>query len=478
MPRAWPERKIFPKTWLFAILLLHCFASGATALSAAPEFSGRSYEPVEVPGELVPDMTGREISQLGLYAWREGSWRPVLFQVDEKTPDGSYVMTRGEKANPEDGNGILDLRDVIVFMARQAGGEAPENEPPPGAGASLPVSLEDPDTGERTWVVLAWFENGAPEASHTPLSRLTDREGVFHLRFPTYGYNALINDPEKKPTPTINIDRLWVLPEAGGTGQNIIDRQKTRGMITFLGGLIKIRFSESIVKGGVVAYKPGPVRILTHSRMVPRFPLGIKGPGFSIDSIMGDTITLTTITLRVPFNPGTVMHRMKLAFGMDLAPDAKGMLFYNSTNPEGFRIDGRMDDREKAFRTDKDQWRVITGPQGTQISASRFDPRFLEKGEIRTTYNDDESDEHPPENHPGDIGVVFDELIIKSLPAGTYRIEVFGCIPWNFYDPAGLNRQRLKAILRNQREPLVLRAGDREIRNKGGLPQVLMHDSK
>ena len=55
---------------------------------------------------------------------------------------------------------------------------------------------------------------------------------------------------------------------------------------------------------------------------------------------------------------------------------------------------------------------------------------------------------------------------------------MFGCIPWNFYDPAGLNRQRLKAILRNQREPLVLRAGDREIRNKGGLPQVLMHDSK
>ena len=43
---------------------------------------------------------------------------------------------------------------------------------------------------------------------------------------------------------------------------------------------------------------------------------------------------------------------------------------------------------------------------------------------------------------------------------------------------AGLNRQRLKAILRIQREPLVLRAGDREIRNKGGLPQVLMHDSK
>ena len=95
-------------------------------------------------------------------------------------------------------------------------------------------------------------------------------------------------------------------------------------------------------------YKAGPVRIIIHSTMYPRFPLGIKGPGFFIDSILVDTLTLTTTTIRVPFNPGTVMHRMKLALGMDLTPDAKGMVFYNSENREGFRINGRMDGQEKA----------------------------------------------------------------------------------------------------------------------------------
>jgi hypothetical protein len=444
-----------------------------TALPVESNQRGRFYEPVEIQGEFFPGMTGAKIADLGLYAWRKGGWRPVLFQVDEKTPEGNFVMTRGPEANPADADGVLHDRDVIVFMAREAGRRGPDHSLPEGAKTRASLELKGPGSGESSWVYLSRFENGAPNHDLKPVSRLLDQGKAFRCRFPTYRYDALVNDPEKNPTPTINIDRLWILPEAGGNGKNIIDRQKTRGMITFLGGMIKIRFSESIVNGGIVAYKPGPVRILSHSYMYPRFPMGIKGPGFSIDSILVDTLTLTATTIRVPFNPGAVMHRMKLALGMDLTPDAKGMVFYNSENREGFRIDGRMDDREKDFRPVKDEWRVITGPPGTQIIITRFDPMLFEKGEIRTTYNDDESDEHPPENHPGDVGAVFDELTIKSLPAGSYRIDVTGCNPWNAYDPAGLNREFLEEVLDLQREPLILRAGGRETRNKGGLTQVL-----
>jgi len=253
-----------------------------------------------------------------------------------------------------------------------------------------------------------------------------------------------------------------------------MDRQKTRGMMSFVGGLVKIRFNEGLVQGGVCAWHAGPVRVLTHSTMFPRFRSGLKGPKFYLDSILVDSLTLTRITMGVPFDPGLVMHRMTLAFGTDLAPAARGMRFHNSANPQGFLIDGAMDQEERSFVTTKDEWRLITGPQGTQITCTSFDPRFLTRGSVITTYLDDETVRHPPENFPGDLGAVFDELTIRGLPAGTYWIEALGCIPRGFHDPKGLDPEHLKSILDVRRAPLVIRAGDQEIRNQGGEPRVLL----
>lgn len=460
------------------LLSVQSFAKEFPAGPSASEKRGRYYEPVEVPGELFPAMLGAGNGELALFAWKEGTWRPVLFQVDERTPSGSFILPKGPEANGDEANGILDGQDLLVFMARDAKEKAPPGRFPPGSAAAVPIELEDPDHGSLGWVYLARFEQGIPGPGLRPLSVLDSREGVFHFRFPTYRYQALTNTPDKKPTPTIYMDTFRILEEAGGSGENIIDRQKTRGLMTFLGGLIKVRFNESIVRGGVVAHKAGPVRILTHSCMFPRFRLGIKGPKFIIDSILVDTLTLTRIVMNIPFNPGYVMHEMKLAFGTDLTPAAKGMRFHNSVNPKGFRIDGAMDEEEEAFDTTKDEWRLISGPQGTQITCTRFDPKFLDKGDVISTYSDHETHVQPPENFPGNVGASFDELTIRSLPAGTYTIEVFGCVPYDFYDPKGLNQDRLEDILNIRSKPLVVRVGDRQINNTGCLPQTLTDGEK
>jgi hypothetical protein len=238
--------------------------------------------------------------------------------------------------------------------------------------------------------------------------------------------------------------------------------------------MIEVPINEKIVSGGLVAYKPGPVRILSHSRMYPLFPMGIKGPKFYIDSIMVDTLTLTTTIVNVPFDPGSLITDMTLIFMTDLSPAAKGMYYYNSENREGFLIDGSMDDKEKGFNESKDSWRLVTGPQGTQIQYTIFDPKFMTSGKASSTYNDNESQTLPPENYPGDLGAAADRIIIKSLPAGSYQIKTFGCVPYHFFDPKGLNEELLEGILNISNAPLRIEVSGREIKNRGGTQRQLI----
>jgi hypothetical protein len=452
---------------------------GASPLLAgqigASKTSGRYYEPVEVPAKLLSDILNTDLKKIAVYSFKDSAFSPILYQIDEVTPDGDFVLTHGPENNADKGNGALDKQDLIVFMARDSGDICEGDQTPPGSIKTVPVELIDTVTSDTSWVYISSFNDNVPDSNLPPVSRLVDKNN-YHVRFPTYSYDGLTNKREKESMPTIFINKLSVLPEAGGNNKNIIDRQKIRGEITFLGGIVNVPINEKIVSGGLVAYKAGPVRIISHSCMYPLFPLGIKGPRFFIDSIMVDTLTLTSTIVNVPFDPGSLIHDMTLVFATDLSPDAKGMLYYNSENMDGFKIDGKMDDKEKAFKEEKDKWRLVTGPQGTQIQSTVFDNKFMADGTATSTYNDDESDPHPPENFVGDIGAAADRINIKSLATDSYVIKTFGCVPYNFYDPNGLNTDYLNSILNISNSPLQVKVGDKTIENKGGMQRAVISE--
>lgn len=454
-------------TIVAAVLTIIGFLFPVERGAADQSYNGRYYEPVEVPGDLVGDLTGTPLESIAVFSYEDGQWNIVLSQIDEVAEDGSFVLPHGPESNEEMGNGKLDPRDLIVFMARDAGTKAPDGDKPEGAGKVVPIEIVDPLTGDVRWAYLSSFPGEAPVSGQEPYARLVDEEN-YNARFSTYGYDGLTNHREDESKPTIFINKLWILSGAGGSEENIIDRQKIRGNITFLGGLVKVPINEKIVSGGLVAYKAGPVRIISHSCMYPLFPLGIKGPKFFIDSIMVDTLTLTTTIVNVPFDPGSLITDMTLVFMTDLSPSARGMYYYNSENREGFLIDGKMDEKELAFKEKKDQWRLVTGRQGTQIQYTVFDPKFMTDGKASSTYNDNESETHPPENFPGDIGAAADKIVISSLPQGSYQIKTFGCVPRDFFDPDGLNQEMLEDILNITKAPLRVKASGREIENQGG----------
>jgi len=432
----------------------------------------RYYEPVEVPGDLAGPLLGRKTDQLAAFAWKDNRWQQTLLQIDERTPEGNFIFTHGKEANKADGDGRLDPQDLIIFMARHAGQAAPPGSQPPDIESILPLEMIDPITGLSRWLYLAAFTEKAALPAVKPLCEVLITPDQFLLRFPTYDYDALINYHKKEPIPTPYINNLTVNKNAGGNEKNIIDRQKVRGQISYLGGLMKFQFNEGIISGGIAAYKPGPIRVLTHSVMYPQLPLKVKGPKFFIDSILVDTLALTTTKIKIPFDPGYLIDELLLELGMDLTPEAKGMRFYNSTNPKGFLIDGKMEE-EEGFDTSKDNWRLITGPQGTQIMISNIGPKLLQEGTIQTLYRDNEKEPSPPENFKGHLGAAFDSIRVKGIKAGIYNITVFGCIPEHFYDPEKFNHVLLEEILSIQDNPLEIKVGSKRIENSGGKPRML-----
>jgi hypothetical protein len=76
------------------------------------------------------------------------------------------------------------------------------------------------------------------------------------------------------------------------------------------------------------------------------------------------------------------------------------------------------------------------------------------------------------------VGASFDQLLINSLAAGAYKIEVFGCVPYHFFEPEGLDLEVLTDILRVKTDPLVIRVGDKQVINQGGRPRMVMGRKK
>jgi hypothetical protein len=145
---------------LFCCLLLH--KQGTADQAGVDKSMGRYYEPVEVPGHLIGDLTGTPLRNMGVLSYDGESWTTVLSQIDEVAEDGSFVLPHGPESNAEKGNGQLDSQDLIVFMARDSGKKAPDKVMPAGAEKVVPVEIIDPLTKDTSWVYVASFPEEAP----------------------------------------------------------------------------------------------------------------------------------------------------------------------------------------------------------------------------------------------------------------------------------------------------------------------------
>ena len=83
----------------------------------------RPYDPVTVRGETLTLFRGAPVDELFAYAYKDGGWQQIPFQIDEKDGKGNYVfsheMVRGKwrEPKPTEGQAEFSRQDELVFMA-------------------------------------------------------------------------------------------------------------------------------------------------------------------------------------------------------------------------------------------------------------------------------------------------------------------------------------------------------------------------
>jgi hypothetical protein len=409
-----------PRCSLRVILLL-CLFTLAFPLSAFLQETttptlDRRMDPVLVQGEWLEPFLGARLDTLRLYRHRDGQYEPIRYQVDERTLEGDWVFPHGKKNNSVEGNGRLDEKDVLLFMAGDVGARADPDAPLQGGSSVTEIELEDPVNAGRGWVYLATNRTNPPP--RCPLPDYVRYNYETEEIFTDFSYSKFLITEEGLHTGFSDVGAI--LPAAGGDGENRMDRMKTRIKIRFFFNLVPLSMNEEMLGQDVAAYIAGPVRVIRRLEQFFKLPFGLRGMKSLTDLHLYEGITIVPAEINVPKGVDRIISSGHTWFGADLAPNAIGSLFRNSENLEPLIIDGRMSEMEKHFSPQLDKWRVIYGHGGAMLMRGAFSVKDPEVVEIRHRYVDDISVVEPPEKYKGSIGVVKTEMVSKKPKAGRY----------------------------------------------------------
>jgi len=436
-------------------------APPAAADPAAGRPLQRTPDPVLVTGDTLPrDFLGAEIRGLRLYGNRDGVLVPIRFQVDERTPEGDWILPFGKRSNAARSNGRLDAQDVLLFMARDAGPEAAGLGELPGASRVLPIELRDPVDGARAWVVLARYDEGtAPPPCPLPDYVQYDAE------------NEVISSACTRAEYLITEDGLHTTfylhhstpPGAGGSGENLVDRLKFRVALQFF-SFLPISLQEERLGSDRIAYIQGPVRNVRRYEQFVKLPLGFRGVKTFADVETYEGFASVPITLQVPRGFQRMVSSSRIRYGTDYAPAVIGSFFRNSQEPDALIIDGRMSEAERRFPREQDSWRIFYGPYGVLMTRTLFPPELLEMVTVSQGYLDDLGAALPVERFPGSIGYAYTEIQADKVRPGKYRLFL------DFYFPPHYRPGDEQRYLRLRDNPLEILIDGRQTLNPPHLP--------
>lgn len=309
----------------------------------------RQRDVIVVNGAALPALAGAPLDELFLYRFDGAAWQQIPFQFDEvDAVSNSYVIT---------GDGSLDPADELVFLAQDAGQQAPASQwiadPASTAFARYELVVSDPvHPGEQATVYLYRSPTLAP--------------------FFGPGYIHVTTDTVSTPffAATVNFSQTLGLTglELNGSGQDIID-QSHLSIKGRLFGFLPVQYCEGdilalindpgLIPGGLppgdrpVRYVSGPADG-SGSAVYPARLRTVIGP-IDLDDIAGNIGV-----------PGLTLDEIRFTLDL-LNPASSGFaparFHANTIAAAGVPIDGVPD----SVPTTLAAWMQLNGSQGSVV---------------------------------------------------------------------------------------------------------------
>ncbi len=417
---------------LLAVVLLALCGSLPSPLAAehsgdGTTLSGRTSDPLTIQGDRMPSLLEKNIDRLELLVNRKGSLQPVPFQVDERVEleNGLYawVLPKGPKGDEVRGNGVLDTKDEVVFMARdlgeRAGGELLNGLPSP----SMEIQVTDPANGKSGFAYLC-LAKGTPRRSKTDyVTYDVDRD---YIDTPVYA----VGHSEVFP---IAHNENTIKREAGGQGLDLIDIFKQRLLASAFFGSLKIDKRAKDWTSEISAYKDGPVRVIRKNENRLYLSKRIRSPELYTHTFYYRSFFFLPGELDVPFKLSWLITSLDIFLATEFCRNAVGMEFSSNTVEEPVLLDGVLSPQEASLDRSLNQtWQMVHGPQGTWFNRIVVGPG-LEPVLRGLFYEDDAGRSDPPEEEEGIIGKVGLALgNLEKLKGGKYEFCSYIYFPEHF----------------------------------------------
>ncbi len=386
----------------------------------------RFHDPVVVIVAKLGDLPDQDTTRFRLYAVRSGaSLEPIPYQFDARGDDGELVLDGSHEERF-----VLDGNDELVFMAKDTGARVDPSVLPLGSDAALEIEVIDPLDGGRGFAYLVHFDAVAPPASTTFYATFDPATNEVRARFYAVRY----------PPGRSYFTGMQILPEAGGSGKNIVDRMKVRieATFSFLLTTWSPRFTEDDFSVRIDGVKNGPVRAVRRvrqsldlGRFFPEMPGGTVYTYYYFSSFA------TPSTFSLPWLPFKALKELHFTGTTDFLRGAAGMTYWDGANLDGRRY---ADQGNPPLDTTRDhEWWAIGGAAGSCVHIFEIPPEWKKWGVTRgSVFIDDAAlvDPAGPESEAGSHAAGYQLLHMDRIRrAGDYSLNMAVVFLPRLYEP-------------------------------------------
>ncbi len=392
----------------------------APAATPAPVAMDRLYEQIILTGKILPSFTGVSVKSFraGSINPATGELRPIPVQADERNEkNNSFVFALGPGADVDSTPGVFDSNDEIVFLARDLGPRASDDQRRALGSEVIEVKVTDPGNSATGFAYL--FKN--PDA--LPLSKidyvnLDDPQTGLRVASRSYGF-GLADQCQ------LTFDYLSVREPGQQSEVNIMDRLKVRGWVKLF-GFISLSTDECSWTSRYHGAVDGPVRVIRRTKSSFTVAM-IPSVRFDTELVFYPDHFEVAITGRLPFDLETIAPTGGFAVYADYNDAVKGAKFYTGSYTAGITFDGtpKAEPSYEVLSRIPYVWGAVygLGPKKNLGWFSRVVPGYNVPQKYAPQVFDNDRQNNPPEKFPGvhEIGFKVDSL--NELKGGRFAIS-------------------------------------------------------